>query len=679
MERIRADLKIIPQDQNGTTTYIVKDPVQRQYFRFGPVEYAVVRQLNGLREPEEVARLASVEIGRTLPAGTVRQFLGSLRKLGLLERTLQEKSLALLERLRDERRQRVRAAGGRSLLHMRFPVWDPDLFYNRVIGRVGFLWLPASFAVYLSLFAAAAVILLSHWSTVRQGMTQLHGFAGKGPADIALLMGMVWIILFLHENGHGLTCKRFGGEVHEIGFLLVYLLPAFYANVSDVWVFESRRAKLAVTFAGIFVELLICSVAAIVWQFSTPVYGLHDLAFQCMLVAGLSSILMNMNPLIRMDGYYALMDALNIPNLNDEAMRQVRGLLFHTAETSTVHPRRRILLTYGIAALIYRTVLIGGILLWVYRRSEQSFGAVGICVFAIGSLWGLQRIVRRAWPALQHVRRLRLVLAGAALASIACLIPLPQWYVTPFLVEPAERVPVRAESEGFVQQVKAWDGATVRAGETLAILRNPEIEHRCEALRKRVALAERQTLLAQAHGEVAQAHEARRHREALQTELEMAERDAARLTVRAPAGGVLLTPRMEEKYGTLLRRGENLCELAKAGPRRIRVLVDDWHLKRIAPGAPARIWPESMPFRPLEARLTRIAPASSLHAELAPAADLSTEAPLARFTGYLEVTGDAPELRPGSSGEAKIYEGSEPLAVTAARNVWEWFRSKLWW
>ena len=142
---------------------------------------------------------------------------------------------------------------------------DPDSFYNWIIKRIWFIWTRGFLIFSVLIFSLAAAVIVANWDTVHTGLSQLWAFSDKGLQDILMFIGAFLLVVILHENGHGLTCKRYGGEVHEVGFMLIYFMPAFYCNVSDAWTFDSKAAKLWVTFAGSFVELIICSIATFVW------------------------------------------------------------------------------------------------------------------------------------------------------------------------------------------------------------------------------------------------------------------------------------------------------------------------------------------------------------------------------------------------------------------------------
>src|SRR5262249_866360 len=253
------------------------------------------------------------------------------------------------------------------------------------------------------------------------------------PSDIVIFFSVLFIVVGFHENGHGLTCKRYGGEVHEVGFMLIYFMPAFYANVSDAWTFQSKAAKLWVTFAGAFVELIICSIASFVWYFSPPGYLTHDVAFIFMLVAGLSSILVNMNPLVKLDGYFALIDYLEIPNLSGESSKYLSALarkyIFRAQAPIPEHkPRlKRIMFVYGLLALCYRIIFLTFILLFFNRMIMGWFPEVGFFIFLLIAWLLLRKKLKSLWNGVYHIyvdkkealmRPKSLVVTSAALAIV---------------------------------------------------------------------------------------------------------------------------------------------------------------------------------------------------------------------------------------------------------------------
>jgi putative peptide zinc metalloprotease protein len=734
MDKIRSDIKIIRQVQRGDVTYVVKDPVALKYYRFGPLEHTVIKYLDGSHDHDQIAESLAIETGVRLTGSMIGEFLESLKQKDLLDRSAGEKSLVLLERLRKERKLKA-DTDTRDVLYMRFPAFDPDQFYNRLIKRIGFFWSRRFLICCLVLFSLAAIIIISNWGVVSAGLSQLYSFQGKGAGDIVMFIGVLFTVIVFHENGHGLTCKRYGGEVHELGFMFIYFMPAFYANVTDAWTFESKAAKLWVTFAGAFVELIICSIASFVWYFSTPGYFLHDLAFTFMLVAGLSSIIVNMNPLIKLDGYFALVDYLEIPNLSDDASKYIGALtrkyIFRTpAAIPDYTPRhKRILLTYGVLASFYRILILVLVLLFFNRHINRIFPEMGVFIFPLLAYRLLRKKVKSVWKGVRYLfvdkrevlmKPKSLAIAGASLAvalALFVLLPLPYSHRTTFVIEPSDRIPIRAATEGFIGSVPVNEGDVVRRGALLAVMRDPDLEQKQDSLRAEMALLDRQIMQQQAQGATAESLKARRHRDQISNALAETQARLEQLRITSPADGVVITHKVTDKVGEMLKQGEEFCQIASSGAVRARVVVDDWDLEDVQVGARASLRLSAAPDLDVSGRVVALAPASELHQRLSPvaayekaneqtmiavkssvksgagkklsareqeeataaAATSPFEAPLTRFEALIEVEGAMAEIKPGMSGEVKIHGTKRPLAARVWRGARDWFRSKIWW
>jgi putative peptide zinc metalloprotease protein len=742
MDKLRSDLKIIRQVHSGEVAYIVKDPVALKYYRFPEIVGKVFAYLDGRHSYDEVGQLVSADTGELIPGREVMAFVENLKKMDFIEQSASEKSLLLLERLRKNRKQKAdEAANGRDENYLRFPIMDPDKFYNWIIRYISFIWTRGFLIFSVLMFGLAAAVLIANFETVQLGLSQLWTFSDRGLRDILMFIGVFLVVVLLHENGHGLTCKRYGGEVHELGFMLIYFMPAFYCNVSDAWTFESKAAKLWVSFAGSYVELVICSVATFVWYLSAPGYFTHELAFTFMLVAGLSSIAINMNPLIKLDGYFALVDYLEIPNLSEDAAAYLTALarkyIFRVPVPIPNYNRRmkRILLIYGVLSFFYKVFITFVMLFFFYRIVSFFFPENGIFVFPLVAF----RLLKKRLNALRNgIRFLYLdkkemlktpkglavvIIVVALIVGLVGFLPLPYSHRATFVIEPVETVPVRAATEGFLTRILVKEGDTVTSGALLAVMRDRNLEEKRDSLQSQIAVLDRSILAESAQGAVAESLVAGRRRAQLAQQLAGTEAQLGRLNIHAPNGGVVVTPKVEEKIGVMLKQGDQFCEIAKSGPVQARIRVDDWDLEDVAVGAPVTLWVNASQGATLSGHITKLAPASELHQRLssyvkpnatnnreatysgeattvktstekaAPkkkrsageqdeaAVDEATspfEAPLTRFDALIEI-GPDPTLKPGMSGEAKVYGPKRSLAVMLWRGGRDWFRSRVWW
>jgi len=519
-------------------------------------------------------------------------------------------------------------------------------------------------------------------------------------------------------------------------------MPAFYCNVSDAWTFDSKAAKLWVTFAGAFVELIICSIATFVWFLSAPGYFTHDLAFTFMLVAGLSSIAINMNPLIKLDGYFALVDYLEIPNLGEDAAKYVtafaRKYIFRVPVAIPTYNKRmrRILLVYGVLSFLYKVFITFAMLVFFYRIVSFFFPEKGIFIFPLvafrllkkrlrAPVNGIRFLYQDKKEVLMKPKWLALVITVAVVAlGLFVFLPLPRWHQATFVIEPVETVSVRAGTEGFIANIFVKEGEEVQRGARLAIMQDRNLEEQRDSLQSQIDVLDHSILAQSAQGAVAESLVAGHRRAQLNQQLANLETELTRLNITATEDGVIVTPKVEQKVGVMLKQGDQFCEIAKSGKVQARIRIDDWDLDDVAVGAPATLWLNAAQGHTLKGYVTSLAPASELHQRLSPSASqdaggnrdakaysgevtplkVSTgkptvkkkrsareeaealadeatspfDAPLTRFDAMIEV-GTDPTIRPGMSGEAKVYGPSRPMAVIIWRGMRDWFRSRVWW
>ncbi len=470
LPKLRSDLVISRQ----AGAVVLKDPATGRFFRFGEAEHFITSQLDGTTPLAVVRRRAGEEF-RSLPEPeVVERFVESLKRLGLLEA-----DDATLERP-TARRRPTRG----SPLHVRFSAFDPDRLLDRLVGKVAFCFTPA-----FLMFSAAVIVLglgiaVAEWGDITRDFTRLWRVE---------MVPVAWLIIFAvsaaHEFAHSLTCKRFGGHVHEMGFLLIYFQPAFYCNVSDAWLFAEKSKRLWVTTAGPYLEMFLWALAVIMWRVTEP--GTWPSAVALVVVATSAfRHFINLNPLIKLDGYYLLSDALGIHNLRARAFgylkRRLSALLASPGRTPSepTPGERRVYLAYGLLAGGYSAWLLGWVALLVGGFLTERYQGAGAIAYA--GLLGLafQNPLRRwaarpgfrAWR--EHVSsrwvaiggRVKVVLFLAFVLAALFLVP---WELTvsgEFAVAPRHNADVRAEVDGIIAAVYVDEGQRVAAGELVARL-----------------------------------------------------------------------------------------------------------------------------------------------------------------------------------------------------------------
>jgi putative peptide zinc metalloprotease protein len=347
--KLRNDLTIIERRLAGEVVSIVKDPLTGNFFRLGEAERFIADQLDGATPLEVVRKSTEAKFATTLSQETLNQFIKTLEKGGLLEgATSREKAS----------RRRTRRIQG-NLLYQRVRICDPDRLFNRLIGRIGFLFTPYFLVLSAAVILFAVGVAASNWDDLRGDVARLFQIS-----SLPLAFLTVFLVITAHEFGHGLTCKHFGGEVHELGFLLMYLQPALYCNVSDAWLFPEKAKRLWVGFAGPYFELFLWALATLVWRVTDVETSINYMAYIVMITSGFKT-LFNFNPLIKLDGYYLLSDYLEIPNLRRKAFSYVGSRikkLFGSADPrfdAMTARERRICLAYGLTAAMGSFSILG--------------------------------------------------------------------------------------------------------------------------------------------------------------------------------------------------------------------------------------------------------------------------------------------------------------------------------
>lgn len=215
--RLRPDVAIVEQTYRGELSYVVKDLESHKYFRFRAVEIAVMHTLDGAHTCGEAAAVLRAD-GIGVSEAAVEGFAQKLGRMGLLERSISERSTLQVERLRAERYRRARPRLFKGeLLRMRWSLGDPNAAFDRWMPRLRFLFTPGFILISLALFAINVGLMVFNWPQLHADLGQLTNFGAYTAGQLLLFWFTLLTIILIHELGHGITCKYYGGEVHEMG------------------------------------------------------------------------------------------------------------------------------------------------------------------------------------------------------------------------------------------------------------------------------------------------------------------------------------------------------------------------------------------------------------------------------------------------------------------------------
>jgi putative peptide zinc metalloprotease protein len=680
---LRSDLSIIAQVYRGQESYVVKDLAAQKYFRFGTTEVRVMRSFDGQRSPAEIAAALASE-GLRVSVQAVEAFARQMSSAGFLERSIAERSTLQMERLRAQRRTRQRGRLFRGeILRMRWTFGDPDALLGRVLPYLRWMFTPAFIVASLALFAVYLVVLGQGWSEFTAALAATYSWH-----KITLASGVtLWItagaVILIHELGHAFTCKYFGGEVRELGFMLLYFQPAFYCNVSDAWSFPERRARLWVTAAGSWIQIVVASLAAIVWWAAAPGTLAANVGVAAMLVGGLTTLLTNANPLLPLDGYFALADWLEIPNLRHRALAHFnwwlksRVLRLEVPLPETSPHERRIFMTYGALSALYAAAIFAFLAALVLGWAGQAFGALGIVVamgglllllrHKIAQLWRTTVLTVRARGATRFtaVRRRRVVIALIVLA-LGSLLP---WTLTSpggFIVRPVSSRTVTAPDSGVVAQVFVSEGVHVDAGAPLLRLVDRARERELFAAARAL---DSLTLLesgARAKNRDGDAERLAAERQSAFATLTALERRMSALTVRAASAGVVASTRPEELMGRAVASGDSLLTLAVLDSVELRVALNAGGATRVRAGQTIHVISYGDPPATWTGRVTDIS-----------AAGVGANGAGGLVEARVRRAADG-AWRPGVTGEASVELQQSTIAAALWWKARQLLRTDLW-
>ncbi len=499
----RRDLRVVQTRHRNSSAIVVKDPIAMKYHRLQPEEYFIFEQLEPGATLESLREAFEVQFApQRVTASDINSLLMRLHQNGLTISEAANQGERLNERQRKESLQKLKQALS-SVLFIRFPGVDPEPLLRRLYPLVRPFLNRFGIALFSMLVASALMVFASRWTDFWAEFPRIQQWL---TADSVLILAIViGTTKICHELGHAIACKHFGGECHSIGPMLLVFTPALYCDTSDSWMLPNRVHRAVVGLAGMLTEILIASIAAIVWSNTSP--GLaHVVSMNIMVVCGISTLLFNANPLLRYDGYYVLSDLVDVPNLGEVSKRllsaRVASTLFgveDSQEDEFYSPSRMCLIAYAIAAEVYR-ISLTFLILWMlslmlrpYRL--ESIGYV-LCVFAfVGIVTSFTRAPIRFLKNPSRRRQLkmkRLMITSTVavvLVALGCY-PFASTTTHPGRVLPRVETPIYVSSAGQLVEFLHRPGDIVQKGDKIALLENKEIELEATKLRGRVATQE---------------------------------------------------------------------------------------------------------------------------------------------------------------------------------------------
>ena len=586
--RLRSHVRVHRHHYRGELWYVLEDRVSRRMHRFNPVAHYVIGLMDGRRTVQDIWDAACARFGDDAPTQdeTIR-LLGQLHAAEVLQTEVTPDVAELLRRARKGK-PKTWLQNLRSPLAMRFPLFDPDRFLERWLPSYRFLFGWFGALLWLAVVGAGALAAAAHWPELTRDFSDRV----LAPQNL-LLMWLVFPVLKLcHEFGHACAAKAWGGEVHEMGIMLLVLMPIPYVDASSATAFRQTRKRLAVGAAGMLVELFLASIALFLWLEAQP--GLaRAVLYNVMLIAGISTVIFNANPLLRYDGYYMLADLIQIQNLRQRGQQYLAWLVetrvfgLQQPEIEASRSEKRWFVFYTIASFLYRVFVMLAIALFI--ATEYMIIGVLLALWAIGAafVWPLAKGVAYlvAHAKLRRHRLRALATSATAVGVLAALLfaaPVPLWTRADGVIWVPREARVRAGADGFIREIAARPGGIVSRGSPLLVAEMPELEPRVRVLEAQLRLLEARAQ-AELHEDRVRWELTREEMKAAREELAHLRRQQRELTVLSPTSGVFvlaLPPQdLPERF---VRKGQEIGYVVPAETVRARVLVsqDDIDLVR---------------------------------------------------------------------------------------------------
>ncbi|MDQ6894335.1 MAG: efflux RND transporter periplasmic adaptor subunit [Acidobacteriota bacterium] len=696
---LRKDLTVRRQVQLGEVMWIVKDPREMAYYKFKGIQWRLIQLFDGSRTPTEIVAEYNRRFGGHADLTVVLEWEEILRRMELIEQTAAERSLTLLDKFKSLREKTAEEkSDGFNPFFIKFHVLDPDRFLTRTVKYVRWIWTPP--VVVLTCIASlwTVGVFIRNWAPIWTGTTNLYHFFGKPLLDVLHFFLILSIIGAIHEFSHGYACKIYGGEVHDIGFVLFYFTPAFYCSTSDSFMFPSRWQRLWVTVAGIYIEAIICSAATAVWLFSYPDSFVNEFAYKTMLLTGVSTIFFNINPLIKIDGYYALSSVLQLQDLREASFKllgagfQKYVLRLPVEIPAMTKRKRRLCLVYGILAACYTTsvmFLIGKLFANFYTKYfpdlAEAFLIVTLFYLFRKRLRKAARIGKLLYldkKELLMSPRSRLPLAGIAVALLLLLaVPWTRRTISAeSVLKPSKQLTIQAPEEGVVTDVFIHEGDQVEKGQPIVRIANPALEADAERFRSQAERFAKKSSGDLAASNAGMAFQSRSRASAAQSALQTAEYRQGFLLVRSPIAGRVLSSRMEDLQGRSVQAGFSVATIGDCRRMVAEAGVSERLLEYLKKGSAASALVRTRPLKSWKGAVASISPATvEQPATAAAGKDPRLPSPRPdRFVALVVFENPDGTLLPGAQATLKIRCARASYASRSFDVLWRWARTIIW-
>jgi putative peptide zinc metalloprotease protein len=693
----KLDPRVIAKEQveHGRPTVLAKLPGAENFIRLDPPQWVLLQLFDGERSYEAISREASARTGIPYSEDDVREFASFLQaNTDLFYKSPLEKNVALQQKLRGQRMKRKRAKKAIDFNDIAIADWPhADNYISRIYPHLRWVFTWWFTLIAVSMFIGMSWMWVGRFGEIWSDSFQFYNFTTKSASDLLEFWLLFGAMAFFHESFHGLTCKHFGGNVEGMGFTLMYFAPSFYCDVTQVWIYGGKWERIATAIAGIWGDLIICFFATTIWWATSPGMAVHNLAYKVMMVTGIGVSVLNLNPLIKLDGYYIFCELIGKPDFKESTSaylsawtrKHVFGL---PAELEYVPKHQRPFhLLYAILSELYGYALLAFLMVLTYNiihsySPDWAFvpaAVIGYWVFRarIHSLGQLIKLIYldKKESALKRLTPLRSAALAIALLLLLFAPIWPDFQDGSFVLEPTRQALVHAPVRGRVSDIFVDEGQRVVAGQLLARLENVDLQTELARTRADLQVASSRATQSQIHYWDYGTAERERLR-LLQQEHSLRE-EADKLQITSPITGMVATARVHDLIGGYLDEGAPLLELIDDSSLEARIFVPEFAMHDIHPGTAVRLHVVSR-WMPVSGTVHQIsADWMPLDASLGEKEQLAGINP-PRFFVVKARLDRGEDVRPGMTGIAKIRVGRRSLANLGMRFTRDLLARRLW-
>lgn len=580
---LRDDLSFSMQTYGSSPCYLIEDSLNSKFFRIGLPEYTFISLLDGRTPLSGAVAAAAAVLGEDAltedQAASVCKWLIDSQLASTDQSRLATRLLSQVEKGEPGKQlQKV------NPIMTRISLFNPDRVLDACAALFGWMVSLPMVVVWLAVCMGGVYCVFAKWS-------EFSGYSANVlSADNWLWLGLTWVVLkLIHETAHGLVCRKFGGHVRECGVLFLLMIPMPYVDVTSSWRFPSKWQRIFTAAAGMYAELFLAAVAAIVWYHAGP-GSLQHHAYNVILTASMITLVFNANPLMRFDGYYMMADWLELPNLAIHGQQYTKYLSerYFLGNEPTVpewpEGKSVIIRMYAIGSWFWRILICISLSIGaanMFNGAGLIFAAVALTAWVCVPVFKfVKRFIANSPGERINRRWVTGVFASAGIAVWLLTAYVP-WFGSvraPAMIDYAPTTAVRTPVSGFVDKVLVTDGQHVEAGDVLIVLRNEQLELEIKELQVAVERSLLQARKYRRDDQTAAWQVENKNRESLEYKLSEKQEHFGQLTVTATVSGTIVAGDLASTLGTYMAPGRELMLIGSKKEVRALVAQDEYEL-----------------------------------------------------------------------------------------------------